>query len=492
MSDALDAMEARLAGMMFNITSVGMAQIDPLTRRFLRVNPALCLLAGRGEAELLAMTVDELTHPDDRAIDRQAHQRLIRGEGNFQVEKRYLRGDGGVVWVRVTADVLRDATGCPLRACAVIEDIDERKRGQARLRESEVRLRAIADLVPDLLWSTDPLGQADWFNRRWCEFTGQSEAQAMGDGWADVVHPDDRESAVAHWRQALRRRQPLDNELRIRARDGHYRWHLVRAEPQFGDDGRVLRWFGSATDVHDVHCAREELELRVLDRTRELRALLARVEHVQDEERRRIARELHDSLGQYLSSLALAVGTLTQQQRDPQERERLQRLRPLMQQVDRELDRIVFTLRPTALEDCGLGDGVAAYVATWSELSATPVDLVLHGLDGQRLPAPVEAAVFRVIQEALNNVTKHAGATRVSVSLTRARRHLQGCVEDDGVGFDTAEGRDTAAARTRWGVLGMKERIEALGGQFTVESQPGIGTTVLLRVPLEEDAAPSP
>jgi signal transduction histidine kinase len=152
----------------------------------------------------------------------------------------------------------------------------------------------------------------------------------------------------------------------------------------------------------------------------------------------------------------------------------------------------VFTLRPTALEDCGLGDGVAAYVATWSELSATPVDLVLHGLDGQRLPAPVEAAVFRVIQEALNNVTKHAGATRVSVSLTRARRHLQGCVEDDGVGFDTAEGRDTAAARTRWGVLGMKERIEALGGQFTVESQPGIGTTVLLRVPLEEDAAPSP
>ncbi|WP_084267961.1 PAS domain-containing sensor histidine kinase [Azohydromonas lata] len=489
MSNTLDAMQARLAGMMFNLSSVGMAHTDALSRRFLCVNPALCALTGYGEAELLDMTVDELNHPEDRGADGLVFERFMRGEASYQVEKRYRRKGGGVVWVRVTADVVRDAQGCPLRCCAVIEDISERKRGEQRLRESESRLHAIANLVPGLLWSTDPAGHADWFNRRWCEYTGQSEAQAMGDGWADVVHPDDRAEAVARWHEALRRHQPLDNELRLRGHDGHYRWHLVRAEPQLGDDGRVLRWFGSATDAHAVHGVRDLLEQRVQDRTRELRTLLARVEHVQDEERRRIARELHDSLGQYLSSLALAVGTVTQQQRDAEDREWLRRLQPLMQQVDRELDRIVFTLRPTALEDCGLGDGVAAYVATWSALSSTPVDLEQHGLDGERLPAPVEAAVFRVIQEALNNVAKHAGATRVSVSLKRSRRHLQASVEDDGVGFEAAEGRDGGAGRAGWGVLGMKERIEALGGQFAVESQPGTGTTVLLRVPLQEDSA---
>jgi PAS domain S-box-containing protein len=431
--------EAQLAGVLFNISSVGMAQVDPATRRFLRVNAALCALTGYAEAELLAMSVETLTHPLDRAVDREKHERLLRGDAPYQMEKRYRRKGGGEVWVRVTGDVLRDLQGRPLRAFAVIEDIDERKRAEARLRESEARLamifdralvglseiapdgrflranpelarivgrdpaqmlqlsfadvtfpqdlapclaaaqrvlhhggsetlekhyrrpdgslvvaqssltrlsapdgsalrllvvtmdltarrraeaalrgseariRAIANLVPDLLWSTDPEGRADWFNRRWCEYTGQTEAQAMGDGWVEVVHPADQPLAVERWHRALQHQQPLDNELRLLGRDGQPRWHLVRAEPQVDEGGHVVRWFGSATNVHEQRGAREVLEQRVRERTRELRALLARVEHVQDDERRRIARELHDSLGQYLSSLALAVSALTQQ-----------------------------------------------------------------------------------------------------------------------------------------------------------------------------------
>ncbi|NML16456.1 PAS domain-containing sensor histidine kinase [Azohydromonas caseinilytica] len=737
MSHESDSAEAQLAGM-FAIPGVGMAQTDPVTRRFLRVNAALCAIAGYSEAELLAMTVDQLNHPEDRELDRRTFESLFRGETGYQVEKRYLRKDGAVVWVRASGNVLRDARGRPVRAFAVIEDIGQRKRGEEQLRQSEARLaliferalvglseiaadgrflranpelgrivgrdpgellrigicdvthpqdvppslaaaeqvlahggsatlekrylrpdgsvvvaqssltrldpldgeaprllavtvdltalresearlrvitdnmpaligyhdrqqryvwvneefsrffgvpreallgktmrqwlqphvyerlhpgveaalrgarvrfedkepdkygpglhswteenyipnlapdgsvqgffvlalditarkraeealraseariRAIANLVPDLLWSNDPHGRADWFNRRWCDYTGQRESEALGDGWTAVVHPDDRFTAVARWRQALRQQQPLDNELRLRSRDGPYRWHLVRAEPQLDEDGRVVRWFGSATDIQAHRSARELLEQQVRERTRELRALLARVEHVQDEERRRIARELHDSLGQYLTSLGLAVGALTQQPLEPAARERLGTLNGLLQQVDRELDRIVFTLRPTALEDCGLGDGVAAYVGTWSELSGTPVDLVLHGLDGQRLPTPVETAVFRVIQEALNNVTKHAGATRVSVSLKRSRRQLLASIEDDGVGFEQeSDGSHAAPGRASWGVLGMKERIEALGGHFVLESQPGVGTTVLLRVPLDGAVASS-
>jgi signal transduction histidine kinase len=167
----------------------------------------------------------------------------------------------------------------------------------------------------------------------------------------------------------------------------------------------------------------------------------------------------------------------------------MQRLQDLIQDLDRELDRIVFILRPTALEDCGLGEGVAAYAQSWSELTGVALDMELRGLDGDRLGPAVEAASFRVVQEALNNVAKYARASRVSLSLQRRRGLLVGSIEDDGVGFNAAEAMTPAAGRTNWGLLGMQERIEALGGSFAIDSQPGQGTTVLWRVPLQGGAA---
>jgi signal transduction histidine kinase len=242
---------------------------------------------------------------------------------------------------------------------------------------------------------------------------------------------------------------------------------------------------GVMRDITEQRNVRELLEHRIEQRTHVLRQLLVRVESVQDEERRRIARELHDGLGQYLTAVTLAIGAFKDAPTDPPTRERVQRLNELMQHLDRELDRMVFLLRPTALEDCGLGEGVAAYVRSWSELTGVSVDLELHGLDGDRLPAPVETAVFRIVQEALNNVAKHARASRVSVSLEKRRRQLMGSIEDDGVGFETADAPAAPkASRTHWGLVGMRERIEALGGTFAIESRAGEGTSILLRLPL--------
>jgi signal transduction histidine kinase len=136
------------------------------------------------------------------------------------------------------------------------------------------------------------------------------------------------------------------------------------------------------------------------------------------------------------------------------------------------------------LEDCGLGEGVEAYVQTWSELTGVAVDLELQGLDNIRLPAQVQASTFRVVQEALTNVAKYARASQVSVSLARHKRHLVATIEDDGIGFDAADATTPAPSRVNWGLLGMQERIEALDGSFAIESKPGAGTTVLWRVPL--------
>jgi PAS domain S-box-containing protein len=361
----------------------------------------------------------------------------------------------------------------------------ELARAEAARRDSEAQIRAIANLVPDLLWRSNMQGDVQWYSERWYEYTGQAPGAAMGHGWCDVVHPQDLADTLRHWKEAANARQPYVREHRLRRHDGEFRWFLTRAEPLRDHDGEVLLWFGSATDVHEQRLSRELLEQRVAERTRTLQQLLLRLETVQDEERRRLARELHDGLGQYLSSVALVVGALCQAPDDPAVRGKLQRLNEMMQGLDRELDRMVFILRPTALEDGGLGEGVAAYARTWSELTGVTVDLELHGLDGRRLPAPVETAVFRIVQEALTNVAKYARASRVSVSLERRRRQLVGSVEDDGVGFDAgAEAMASASGRHHWGLLGMRERAQALGGSFAVESQPGSGTTVLWRLPL--------
>lgn len=229
-----------------------------------------------------------------------------------------------------------------------------------------------------------------------------------------------------------------------------------------------------------------------VDRSQELeresalrRRLLVHAEAVQDQDRRRIARELHDSLGQKLTAMSLCLALLKPPPQDEEGRQALARLRSLLDAADQELDHIVFQLRPMALDGGSLVDAVATHVKAWSQLSQVPVDLLIDGLDRHPLPEPVEMGTFRVIQEALTNVAKHAQAKAVSVAVQRTRDTLVVSVEDDGLGFDPND-MPQGAAGTCYGLEGMRERVEALGGRFTVESSPGNGCAVLVHVPVPE------
>jgi PAS domain S-box-containing protein len=475
--------ETRLA-MIFERAPVGLSEIAP-DGRFLQANAELGRLLGRSPDALRQVTIADITHPDDAAPSLLAASQVLEQGGSATQEKRYQRPDGTLVVAQSSLTRLDSVDGGEPRLLAVTVDLTARRQAKEALRASEARIRAIANLVPDLLWSDDARGHTDWVNRRWLEYTGLSEEENLGEGWRSTIHPEDLPRVLSRRHKALQEEHAWESEHRIRRFDRDFRWHLVRAEPLRDRDGRVVQWFGSATDVHEQRLSRELLEQRVTQRTQALRQLLLRVETVQDDERRRIARELHDSLGQYLASLLLAVSGLKGELTDPLARQRLDALEAQTQRVDRELDRLVFLLRPTALEDCGLGEGVQAYVQTWSELTGVAVDLELQKLDNVRLPAQMQAAAFRVVQEALTNVAKYAQASQVSVSLARRRRHLVGTIEDDGIGFDAADATIPAPSRVNWGLMGMQERIEALGGSFAIESHPGAGTTVLWRVPLE-------
>jgi len=213
--------------------------------------------------------------------------------------------------------------------------------------------------------------------------------------------------------------------------------------------------------------------------------LLRRLASAQEDERSRIARELHDQLGQYLA--ALGVGLRLVGEAIPPSSPaaaRLAQLREMTEAVGRETHRLAVELRPAALDDNGLWAAVRQYVEDWSARAGVVVDFCPTGSDA-RLPGPVETAVYRLVQEALTNVLKHAAAGRVGVILGRAADHLHLTIEDDGRGFDP----DAAAAAGRLGLLGMGERVAQFGGHLSVESAPGRGTAVVIRIPLAADGA---
>jgi signal transduction histidine kinase len=228
---------------------------------------------------------------------------------------------------------------------------------------------------------------------------------------------------------------------------------------------------------------RDELRRREEIRTR----LLEQVMTAQEEERRRIARELHDETGQSLTSLALGLAMIAEAPDLALARERAAELRRLATRTLEEVHHLSRGLRPSVLDDLGLLPALDRYLKEFGTSRGLAVDLHAAGFDGRRLPGPVEIAVYRIVQEALTNVAKHAAASTVSVLLEHRERSVHVIVEDDGKGFDVEAVLASGQTEHRLGLHGMRERAALLGGSLTVESGPGRGTSVFAEIPLGGD-----
>lgn len=232
--------------------------------------------------------------------------------------------------------------------------------------------------------------------------------------------------------------------------------------------------------------ARINRELEEAHRARQ--ELLAKVISAQEEERRRIARELHDEASQAIATLVVNLEFLenTLPEKEAQVAERLRRLRGIASQTLDEIHKIIFDLRPRVLDDLGLVPAVSGYLESHLAPLHIAYDLDVHGLD-RRLPATVETAVFRIIQEAITNVIKHAQAGHVRVVLDFDGSLLVVFVEDDGRGFETSEVLGPGASRKGMGLLGMRERAALLGGAFNIYSRPGGGTRLYVEIPVQAE-----
>ena len=216
------------------------------------------------------------------------------------------------------------------------------------------------------------------------------------------------------------------------------------------------------------------------------RELLARLVFAQEDERRRIAREMHDQLGELLTTLGRKIGTLRDACSDRAELStQFEVLEAVSQQLDRDVDRLVWQLRPTALDDLGLRAALANYVHDWSRRFGISAELHTSGLLNDRLATDAETTLYRIAQEALNNVAKHARARNVDVMLERRSDHVILVVEDDGVGFELGEEGESGRG---FGLLGMQERATLVGASLQIESAVGKGTTILVRMAADTPA----
>ena len=199
--------------------------------------------------------------PADRpALDR-ALASALAGRAPLNITYRVQPPGQDLIWVLLRGRVLRDAAGSAQRLAGVALDISEQKNIEAALRESEVRFRTIADTMPQAVWSTGPDGYHDYFNRRWYEMTGSAPGETEGEGWSEVVHPDDRAVTWERWHRALASGELYEVEYRLRMADGSWRWFLGRALPVRDARGRITRWFGTCTDIHDIRRTAEEREV---------------------------------------------------------------------------------------------------------------------------------------------------------------------------------------------------------------------------------------
>ncbi len=345
----------------------------------------------------------------------------------------------------------------------------KRKRAERLRQESESRFRLLIDSAPVMIWTADTGRHATDFNRAWLDFTGRAIEQELGEGWISGIHPDDLDGCLAAYWTAFDNQEPFRIEYRLRRADGQYRWILHAGAPRLTSNGVFLGYTGSAVDITEHRLA-----------TATLSTLSRRLMQAQEEERRRIARELHDDVCQRVAALTMQIAQLMH--RLPKDDDNL---RPSVSELSRkskdlgtDIQALSHRLHSSKLQLLGLPGAAASFCRELAGQHDVRINFSHEDVPAQ-LSEEMGIGLFRVMQEALMNAVKHSGVQEIDVALRANGTALYLDVVDRGVGFTV----DDARLYRGLGLVSMRERLNLLGGELFVKSRPGDGTTVTARVP---------
>jgi PAS domain S-box-containing protein len=377
----------------------------------------------------------------------------------------------------------------------VAERTDELERRAETLQQlnSELsrknqELDAIVRTAPDIIFSRQADGSRDYISDWFYEYTGAAVGSGKGFGWLDFVHPEDTERTMAQWMHCVQSGDNYESEYRIRGKDGQYRWFRARAVPIRDFEGQIVKWYGTCSDIHDSkvleHSIREsanELERLVDDRTAALRRLSGRLLTMQDDERRRIARELHDGLGQELAAAKMMMDGILEKNSVQSNRRAAKDASETINRAIQQVRSLSHLLHPPLLDEVGLLSAVRWYLDGLTKRSGIQTSLEVQPAAFPRLGPELETAIFRIIQEALTNVYRHSGAQKAWVTLQQRENGVTVMIRDDGKGIETpvAELRPGSIGI---GIGGMSQRAKEFGGELRLTNLVP-GTLVEVAVP---------
>jgi len=432
-------------------------------------SPECADLLGAGEptrgrrCELMAKV-----HPDDRS---QCDAIGLTPENpTARVRYRIMRSDGSLLWVEKTARAFFDGEGKMLRVVGMIADITDRIQAEEKLRASEERYRRIVETTREGIWLIDSDFRTSFVNRQMAGMLGYEPEEILGRSVFDFYFPED----IERKRQGLaRRREGLGEHFdeRLRRRDGSDLWARMAANPIYTDKGDFDGSMAIVCDITDERLAEAAL-----------RDLGGRLIAAHEDERARIARELHDDLSQRMALLSISLEQYIEQMPELPltGRQTLRDILELASAVSADIHSLSHQLHSSKLDTLGLVGAIEALCKEFSRQHHLRINFVHDGIQLQ-LPKDVTLCLFRIAQEALRNVAKHSGAVEADVELSGQRDRIDLCVSDPGIGISA----ESAKGGRGLGLVSMRERLRLVGGQLTIESKPSHGgTRVLVRVPL--------
>jgi PAS domain S-box-containing protein len=447
--------------------------VDDVAGHLVFANDNFLRLFGFQRDQLPTLRLEDYVAPEYRTEARDRHDRRMRGEAaTTHFEYEGIRSNGTRMWLDVDVAPIADQTGKLVGTQSAIRDITERKRAEQALRESEERFRLVANSAPVMIWLSGPEKLCIYFNQQWLEFTGRPLEAELGHGWTEGVHPDDLKACLETYKQAFDKREPFDMQYRLRRHDGQYRWIQDKGVPRFEPDGSFAGYIGSCNDVTDRELAADLLG-----------SLGRRLIEAHEQERTWIARELHDDINQRLALLAIELEKWKQQLPESIDLSgHIERARKRIFDVSKDVQSLSHRLHSSKLEYLGIATAAKSFCRELSDQHKVRIDFV-HFDVPPNLPKEASLALFRVLQEALQNAVKHSRAKDFKVELRGTPDEIHLTVSDSGAGFDQRE----ALASRGLGLVSMRERLQLVNGTMVIESEPGRGTTIRARVPIKAD-----
>ena len=415
----------------------------------------------------------ERVHPDDRKIVADSIQRALDKGEEYSLEHRIIMTDGTEKIVHQQAEITFDADGRPIRMIGTVQDITERKRLELALQESEHKARHLLESTPAIPWEADiqtwsftyvgpqAVGLLGFPCERWLE----------KDFWVNHIHPDDKSWVIEYCRESSEQLDKYEFEYRMIAKDGRTKW-LHDIVNVVKENGKLIGLRGFMFDITE----RKRSE-------KMLRDLTARVIAAQEDEQKRIARELHDDLSQELALIAVELDLLGKDLPKSQKSflRKLANIQGMAKEASSAVHKISHRLHPAMLDQLGLAAAIGGYC---NEMSARQ-DLKIEFINLNKfahIPADISLGFYRVLQESVQNALKHSGSDTIRVKLFSKGKEVCLTIQDDGCGFHV-----DSNAGYGLGLTSMAERMELNGGIFKISSKPGKGTKVTARQTLEQE-----